>query len=87
MGILKNSSVPETCPFCGGQIDIVITDEEGNIHDEEYAQNPYSGLGYEIEHNITDNPCCPIARHKGESLGAYIYDTKEELIEAWNKRA
>lgn len=45
-----NTLTPKTCPFCGGQIDIVITDEEGNIHDEEYAQNAWSGLCYAIEH-------------------------------------
>lgn len=81
-----NTLTPKACPFCGGQIDIVITDEEGNIHDEEYAQNAWSGLCYAIEHTKEDNPNCPIARYKGESIGAYLYDTKKELIEAWNER-
>lgn len=23
------------CPFCGGEVHIVVTDEEGNLHPEE----------------------------------------------------
>ena len=78
------------CPFCGNKIRIVISDSEGNIHDEEYEKDPWSGLGYQLYHDITDDPTenCPIARHEGEGImGVWIYDTREEAIEAWNRRA
>lgn len=48
------------------------------------------GVGYVMQSNILntkeDSPNCPIARYKGESIGVYLYDTKKELIEAWNER-
>lgn len=77
------------CPFCGSEIRVVCTDDEGNLHDEDYERNPWSGLGYKLYHDITDveDENCPIARHEGEGeMGVWIYDTKEEAIEAWNKR-
>lgn len=77
------------CPFCGSDIRIICTDDEGNLHDEDYERNPWSGLGYKLYHDITDveDENCPIARHEGEGeMGVWIYDTKEEAIEAWNKR-
>ena len=56
------------CPFCGRKIKIVITDDEGNIHDEDYQKSPWSGLGYQLYHDIADDPSesCPIAGHDGE---------------------
>ena len=64
------------CPFCGGKIKIVTT--------------MYGGLGYQLYHDILDDPKkkCPIAKHEGEGeMGMWIYDTIEEAIEAWNRRA
>lgn len=64
------------CPFCGNKIKIVVTH--------------YGGIGYQLYHEITDDPTeqCPIAKHEGEGeMGIYIYDTKAEAIEAWNRRA
>lgn len=77
------------CPFCGSMIRIVVTDDEGNIHDDDYENDPWSGLGYQLYHNITDDPneLCPIAKHEGEGImGVWIYDSKEEAIAVWNRR-
>lgn len=77
------------CPFCGSNIRIVVCDDEGNIRDDDCENDPWSGLGFKLYHDITDSPDydCPIARHEGEGeLGIWIYDTREEAIEAWNRR-
>lgn len=78
------------CPFCGGKIRINICDDEGNEHDSDYENDAWSGLGYQLYHDIADVPEdeeCPIARHEGEGvMGVWIYDTREEAIEAWNRR-
>lgn len=78
------------CPFCGNKIRIVVCDDEGNIHDAEYEHDAWSGLGYMLYHDITDDPKekCPIAKHEYEGvMGIFIYDTRGEAIEAWNRRA
>ena len=77
------------CPFCGGEVSIVVCDDEGNTHYElEYEENPWSGLGYRLYHDETQaGEDCPIARHECEGeLGMWIYDSREEAIEAWNRR-
>lgn len=79
----------KTCPFCGAKISVVICDDEGNIHDEEYEKAPWSGLGYRLYHDIADDPTgsCPIAGYEGEGLlGIWLYDTRNEAIDAWNRR-
>lgn len=76
------------CPFCGGDVEIIATDDEGNIHREtEYESKQWSGLQYGISHEERYNPDCPIATFEDELLGSYLYDTKEELIEFWNRRS
>nr|DAV01211.1 MAG TPA: restriction alleviation protein [Caudoviricetes sp.] len=77
------------CPFCGGSAKIVLCDDEGNLHDEDYALRPYSGVGFMIRHTHEENPQCPIARYEvdgGIVGGVYIYDTEEQAVEAWNRR-
>ncbi len=77
------------CPFCGAKIKIIVTDDEGNIHDSEYEKAPWSGLRYLLYHDITDDPTetCPIAGYEGEGcMGVWIYDTRREAAEAWNRR-
>lgn len=27
---------PKPCPFCGGKVAVVICDDEGNLHDDDY---------------------------------------------------
>ena len=71
------------CPFCGGEISIVVCDDEGNIHDEDgYEENPWSGLGYMPYHDETqDLGECPIARHESEGiLGRWNYYSREEEL-------
>ena len=80
----------KTCPFCGGSVKVVVVDDEGNIHREDnYAQNPWSGLFYGLIHddqNSDDN--CPIATffEDDTTMGRFLYDSKEEAAEAWNRR-
>ncbi len=79
-----------SCPFCGGKVRILVCDDEGNIHNDEYENDPWSGLGYRLYHDIDDDPTgeCPIAGNEGEgTMGVWIYDTREEAIETWNRRA
>lgn len=77
------------CPFCKGKnIKIVITDDEGNIHNESYEDDPYSGLWYSIAH-FSDKHC-PIAFWKddiGDVTYSHRYTTREAAIAAWNRRA
>lgn len=82
------------CPFCGGKVRIGIYDDEGNLHNEEYEKNPYSGLWYAIQHFERDIPKksdgCFIASFDSIFNEEYIghrYDTREELLKYWNMRA
>lgn len=79
---------PKPCPFCGGKVAVVICDDEGNLRDDDYLSNPYSGVGYVLRHTYELNPKCPIAKYEGDGgiVGVWIYDTAEEAIEAWNRR-
>ena len=75
------------CPFCGREARLQLTDDEGNFKDESYLENPYSGVGYVIVHDISNSAdCCPIATDSDSSLGSYIYASKEAAINAWNGR-
>ena len=77
------------CPFCEGEVRIIVCDDEGNIHPDEYENDPWSGLGFKLYHDetMTNGEYCPIAGHESEgTLGMYIYDTREEAIEIWNTR-
>lgn len=77
------------CPFCGGKAAIICCDDEGNIHDDDYANDPWSGLGYQIRHSHEENEDYPIARYaEGGAVvgGVYIYNMRKKAIEAWNRR-
>ena len=89
MSIKKESSEKLICcPFCKGKAYIVICDKEGNLNrDEDYENDPWSGLGYQLVHPIKENPDCPIAMHEDETIGTQIYDTEDEAVSAWNKRS
>ena len=75
------------CPFCGGRVKLIILDDEFNAHDDEYKEDPWSGLQYGLYHSESENEDCPIANLEGEMLGVYGYDTRADAIEAWNRRA
>lgn len=77
------------CPFCGGKAVIQIRDDEGNLYDEEYEKAPWSGLSYTIGHYHEDSEDCIIASYQidGGQMGVHFYPTKEEAIEAWNRRS
>lgn len=79
------------CRYCGGEIRTVICDDEGNIHDDEYLKNPFSGVGYKLAHDLSDVPDgvkCPICTFDDEitSIGTWIYDTAEEAYAAVTRR-
>lgn len=76
------------CPFCGGSAKIGVSDAEGNQRDEEYEQDPWSGLSYTLQHSHEENEGCPIAKYEcdGAGVGVYLYDSREEAAAAWNKR-
>ncbi len=86
---MSNELKLKPCPFCGGEVVIQIRDDEGNLHNEKgYEENPWSGLSYTIGHYHEDNEGCPIASYKEDEgqMGVYLYDTREDAIEAWNRR-
>lgn len=72
------------CPFCGGEVSVVVLDEEGNIRDEEYERDPYSGLSYAVAHD-DPNGACPIATYD-EPL-PWLYDSRDGVAHVWNRRA
>lgn len=77
------------CPFCGGEVYLNISDDEGNCRDGDYESDPWSGLTYTIQHNYEDNKKCPIAsysREEGGMLGVHLYESREEAMEYWNTR-
>lgn len=76
------------CPFCGGKAKIQICDDEGNLRDESYLEDTWSGLSYTIVHDNRENKDCPIANHyeDGGVVGTFLYESEQELIENWNTR-
>ena len=74
------------CPFCGGIPHIIVCDDEGNHHPDEYENNPWSGLGFMLYHNEEENPNCPIAHEAESQCGRRIYDSREEATLVWNRR-
>ncbi len=77
---------PKPCPFCGKSIGLQLCDGEGNLRGREYLENPCSGIGFQLIHEVGDGDC-PIATHDGETLGSFIYDSEEDAIAEWNSRA
>ena len=78
------------CPFCGGKVNLVLCDNEGNLHDYGYREHPYSGLAFMLCHTHEGSPDCPIASYECDGVifgGVHIYDTEEEAAETWNRRA
>lgn len=77
------------CPFCGGAVEIIVCDRLGNFETEDYENNPSPrrGLRFCLSHSMVDNPECPIANDPDEPCGTFLYDTRKDAINAWNKRA
>lgn len=73
------------CPFCGGTVWIAVCDDEGNLHSDSYADDPWSGLSYGLMHGHNDVPedeFCPIAVDD-TYIGRYLFDDAEEAAIAW----
>lgn len=86
----NNNQTPK-CPFCGGEFHLLLCDEEGNPRDDDYLDNPYSGISYCIVHSHKDVPNgvhCPIATSYDDgAISEYLYDSKEEALEALKIRS
>lgn len=80
----------KACPFCGKKPLIYVCDNEGNIHNDEYIDNPWSGLSFAICHvadlGVDNSLICPIASFEAEMVGTQLYDSIDELVERWNNR-
>lgn len=72
------------CPFCGGSFAAYICDDEGNRKNEDYLDDPWSGVSFEIVHTteLGAHADCPMRDMYGVS-----YDTLEEAEEWLNKRS
>jgi hypothetical protein len=75
------------CPFCGIMPRLVITDDEGNLRNESYESDPFSGIAYSVAHNGPDveEASCPAITDDNDA-GPWIFEKKKEAIKAWNKR-
>ena len=80
------------CPFCRGGFDIVCIDENDNMEEVEYLDD-YPELKrehaytYGVLHTVMKHPDCPIATVGRKLLGEVEYDTIEEVIDVFNRRA
>ena len=67
------------CPICGAELEIVICDDEGNDHCEEYENDPYSGLTFSLQHPYTAKECILKGKYHDN-----LYDSREELKHHYN---
>ena len=82
----QESEKLKPCPFCNKNIEIGVSDDEGNIRTEAYELDPWSGLSFHLKHELSKDTECPIATHEDEMLGAFLYDDRNSAIKAWNSR-
>lgn len=79
------------CPFCGGEVHLVLTDTFGNHYTAEEAKelNRETGWGYVHEEKDVEGTFCPIATFDdcNMTLGVNMFKTKSMAIKIWNHRA
>ena len=74
------------CPFCGRRVEIGIYDNEGNEHNADYLQDPYSGVMFAITHHKNSECilyCDPLDDVK---VGNFLYSDLCQLMKDWNRR-
>jgi hypothetical protein len=78
------------CPFCRKRkVFIAVHDDEGNYHGNrgcDYECDPWSGLSYALHHEGWGD-CILCSDGIEQVMGGVLFDTAEEAIEAWNRRA
>jgi ssDNA-binding Zn-finger/Zn-ribbon topoisomerase 1 len=95
--IEKAHSELAPCPFCGGKVGLVVTDDEGNYrgcpdYDREemldYLDCPYSGVSVCIHHGYKEHNECPLHNWPPDQEGwvTQLYDNPEDAVKAWNRR-
>lgn len=82
------------CPFCGRSVEISIYDDEGNEHNADYLQDPYSGVMFAITHHknsecIMKNSECILDCDPldNEKVGNHLYSDLCEIMKYWNRRS
>ena len=83
---MSKKTKPLACPFCGGDFQIGITDDEGNPHPADYELEPWSGLKFVILHPEKPGVFCPINTFGEDHLGGWSYGSRKEAIKACNTR-
>lgn len=85
---MSNEEFLKPCPFCGGNVSLGVSDDEGNQRNLEYENDPWSGLSFTILHGHESNKDCPVAKYEedGGMMGVYLYESRDEAMNAWNKR-
>lgn len=78
------------CPFCKKKsVFIGVHDDEGNFHGLpgcEYESDHWSGLSYALHHDGW-RECILCSDGEEQVMGGVLFDTEEEAIDAWNRRA
>ena len=83
----KSKFIPIPCPFCGRDIQIGVTDAEGNPKPDDYEFAPWSGIEFVIRHPEQEGVVCPIHTCGDEPMGSWTYHSRKDAINTWNTRA
>lgn len=77
------------CPFCGGTIELRVTDDCGNWRPEEYEfdadAKKRQDIYFQIVHHENAAGNCPIWCYADEGF-TQLYESREDAINAWNRR-
>lgn len=74
------------CPFCGGFFELVGIDEDGNKHSIDESEELPAFWTCGVIHDVLYNDC-PIAMGAKDLIGDYDYDSIEDAVDMFNRRA